>query len=467
MRLRAIYCSAYYAAPAIQRVKQAIATRCSVTRLSAAAAARTWRSDFVWSLSRGLCNLITRAVKLDRTVKRLVLVEPGLIRAIGHEQAHACVLAAECAKRAIGFRVLANKNAEDGVLSDLAAQRAFGVSVYAKAQPAGALDILKIRRTWSHRYRDDFHCALDAVDIDQHDLFLLNTVTISVLDGYRLWLGKRLPEERPATAVILRLGAEEGLPGRLYPRLSRWFYRRSILKLRRQLDGRLLLATDTKAIGRDFARLARLPVADIPLPIAVPAATPPLPSQSVSVVFPSTAYAHKGFALLPEALRLAIQRRSELRATVRVADAPESVASVIDQLQAMVPQVRLVHGALSEERFYQILSEADGVLLPYDPVVFAKRSSQILAQAAALGRPVIVIAKSFLDKECRSAGISAVTAEAFTAAALGDALVRFALVREDLAKAAWAAGPVHRERHSASAFMDQLLRFARSCEVRK
>jgi glycosyltransferase involved in cell wall biosynthesis len=131
----------------------------------------------------------------------------------------------------------------------------------------------------------------------------------------------------------------------------------------------------------------------------------------------------------------------------------------------MAPQVRLVHGALSEERFYQILTDADGVVLPYDPDVFAKRSSQILAQAAALGRPVVVIAGSFLDDECRSAGISAVTAEAYTAAALGGALVRFAMEREKLAKAAWAAGPIHRERHSASAFVDRLLSFGRSCEV--
>ncbi len=420
-----------------------------------------------WSLSVASVTLAPVAVKLDGAVKRLILVEPGLIRAIGHEQAHARVLATECADRAIAFRVLANMKAEDGVVSDLAAQRAFHVSVYAKAKPSGSLDSLKIRRRWSRRYRDDFQCALDPVDINENDLLLLNTVTISVLDGYGFWLRKRLPEERPATAVILRLGAEEGLPGRLHPWLSRWFYRRSILKLRRLLKDKLLLATDTKAIGRDFARLARLPVADVPLPIAVPAARPPVSSHSVSVVFPSTSYAQKGFALLPEALRLAIQRRPDLRATVRVADAPASVASIIDQLRTMTPEVRLVHGALSEEGFYQILSEADGVLLPYDPIVFAKRSSQILAQAAALGRPVIVVAGSFLDKECRSTGIPAVTAEAFTAAALGDALVRFALERKNLARAAWAACPAHRERHSASAFMDRLLRLAASCAVRK
>jgi glycosyltransferase involved in cell wall biosynthesis len=400
------------------------------------------------------------------TVKRLILVEPGLMRAIGHEQAHARVLAAECAKRGVAFHVLANKKAEDCVVSDLAAQRAFEISVYSTAKPTGPLDILKIRAAWSRRYREDFGGALNPAGVNRRDFVLLNTVTISVLDGYASWLASRLPEERPATAVILRLGAEEGLPGRHYPRLSKWLYRRSILKLSGYLNGRLFLASDTSAIGSEFKRLTHREVASIPLPILVPEATPPRPQAwSRSVVFPSSARAQKGFSLLPEALRLAMQRRPDMRATIRVADAPKSAAPVIDQLQAMAPQVRLIQGALPADRYYQMLSAADGILLPYDPVVFAKRSSQILAEAAALGRPVIVIAGSFLDRECQRAGIAAVAAEAFTGAALGAALQRFAADRDLLANAAWASYRLHRHRHSASAFMNQLLSFTRSCEA--
>ncbi|MDZ3835926.1 MAG: hypothetical protein U0S49_00950 [Rhodospirillales bacterium] len=328
------------------------------------------------------------------------------------------------------------------------------------------MDMINTKRAWSRRYRKDFHAAFDRECVDQHDLLLLNTVTISVLDGLGSWLATRRPEERPATAVIFRLGAEEGLPGRHYPNLSRWLYRRSILKLSGQLKWRLLLATDTDAIGSEFARLTQRPVAAVPLPISVPEPAPPRQrSPLVSVAFPSSAYAHKGFALLPDALRIAMGRRSELRATIRVANPPEAMASVVERLQAMAPQVRLVQGALPPDRYYQMISQADGILLPYDPVVFAKRSSQILAEAAALARPVIVIAGSFLDRECQLAGIAGVTAEAFTGEALGAALQRFAAGRDLLANAAWASCPLHRYRHSASAFMNQLLRFTRSCEA--
>lgn len=175
-----------------------------------------------------------------------------------------------------------------------------------------------------------------------------------------------------------------------------------------------MLAADANAIGSEFSRLTNCPVADIPLPISVPEAVPPRQSSSsVTVVFPSSAYAQKGFSLLPDALQIAMRRRPELRATIRIANPPAAMEPVVNRLQAMAPQVRLIHGSLPEERFYQMLSEADGVVLPYDPIVFAKRSSQILAQTAALGRPVIVIAGSCLDKECRAAGIAGIRADAY------------------------------------------------------
>jgi hypothetical protein len=97
--------------------------------------------------------------------------------------------------------------------------------------------------------------------------------------------------------------------------------------------------------------------------------------------------------------------------------------------------------------------------------VFAKRSSQILAQSAALGRPVIAVAGSFLARECQATGIVGVVAEAFTAEALAAAIEHFVADRERLIAAAWAACPAQRQRHTAAAFIDRLVEFAASCEA--
>ncbi|MCA0341571.1 MAG: glycosyltransferase, partial [Proteobacteria bacterium] len=262
----------------------------------------------------------------------------------------------------------------------------------------------------------------------------------------------------------LRLGTEEGLPEPIFPRASRWLYRRVLNKLHTQLGPRLLLATDTTLIGDDFEFLIKRPVASISLPIDVPEPAALRAEKPVHLVFPSVAVSERGFHLLPDALEVALQRCPLLSATVRVASPRKSYAPLIARLSAMAPRVHLVHGPLDESKFYALLADAHAVLLPYDPFTWAKRSSQILAQSAALGRPVIVMRGSFLDYECQAAGIVGVTAEAFTAEALADAICRFVKDRERLVAEAWAACPEQRRRHSVGAFMDRLVEFAEGCE---
>lgn len=393
-------------------------------------------------------------------MRRLILAEPGLRRTTGHEHAHARVLAAECARRGIKFELLASAQATDSAITGLPAQRTFRVSVYARAPAAGRVAALEAARKWSRKFRKDFETALGALQAGPEDLLLLNTVKVPVVAGISRWLSERPERLRPSVAVALRLGAEEGLPDRLMPDLSRWLYRRLLLRLQRLLGDRLLLVSDTRLIGDEFARLAGRSVASIPLPIDVPEARPPDPSADlVRLVFPSSGV-DRGFQLLPRAFASTLLRNPSLVATVRLPlHRRDGDETAIRQLEEMAPRVKLIDGPLAEAAFYELLSDADAVLLPYDPDVFAKRSSQILAQSAAVGRPVIVVAGTFLDHACRSTGIVSVTAEAFTPEALAEAICRFVDRRELLIRDAWEACPIQRRRHSAAGFLDQLVEF--------
>lgn len=398
-------------------------------------------------------------------MKRLILAEPGFRGSTGHEHAHARVLAAECARRGLAFHVLASGQASDPALEGLPAQKTFRVSVYQRPPSSRRTAVLVAMRRSSRKFRKDFRVALDGLHAGRGDLLLLNTVKIPVLAGIDGWLRTRHETLRPAVAVVLRLGAEEGLPGGLMPNVSRLLYRRVLNKLHNRLGRRLLLAADTRLIGEEFERLIGRPVVSIPLPIDVPQPLPPPVSPvSTHLVFPSSGV-DRGFQLLPDALGKALSGNPELTVTVR---APlhkrDGDQAVIEQLKLMAPRVRLIEGALDEPDFYSLLAGADAALLPYSPTVFAKRSSQILAQAAALGRPVIVMAGSFLAAECQANGIVSVTAREFTAEALADAIQRFTDQREELVAAAWRACPAQRCRHSAAAFMDRLVAFCEAAE---
>ena len=399
-------------------------------------------------------------------MQRLILAEPGLKGSTGHEHAHARVLAVECARRGFGFELLASAHAADAATAGLPARKVFRVSVYARAPEPGRMATLKAVRAWSRKFRKDFERALDSLQVGPDDLLLLNTVKVPVLVGIDRWLSRTPRDLRPSLAVILRLGAEEGLPDGLMPDLSRWLYRHILNRLYARLGPRLLLASDTRLIGEEFERLTGRPVAPIPLPIDVPQPTPPdCSSDAIHLVFPSSGVS-RGFHLLPEALASAFARNPRLTATVR---APLHIRGgekiALEQLGRMTGKIRLIEGALDEPAFYDMLSDAGAILLSYDPEVFAKRSSQILAQSAALGRPVIVVAGTFLDRECRDNGIVSVTAEAFTSEALADAIDRFVRRRERLAHAAWNACPMQRRRHSAAEFMERLVEFSETARA--
>lgn len=397
-------------------------------------------------------------------MNRLILAEAGLAGQTGHQQAHARALAAECERRGFEFLALASASADDAGLTDFPARKTFRIGVFDRPASGGWLAPLVGWRAWSRQYHHDFTVALQDLD-PAEDLLVLNTVKVPVLEGFSRWLTARRAAG-PATVVVLRLPVEEGLPRGRLPQASRWLYGRVLNRLRQQLGQRLLLAADAPLIAEGFERLIRRPVTSIPLPIDVPPPVPPRNDRAlVHLVFPSPSR-RRGFELLPSAFEAALAHHHELAATVRLPAKPrERDLKVIAQLETMAPRVRLLGDALPDADFYSVLSDADVVLLSYDPAVFAQRSSQILIECAALGRPVIVTAGTFLEQECRAAGIVGVTAEAFTSEALADAIGRFIDDRERLAAAAWSACPAHRQRHSVVAFMDRLVAFAASCET--
>lgn len=391
---------------------------------------------------------------------QLILAEPGLENATGHYFAHARVITEECERRGLALDVLVPDSVDPAVAAALPCRPVFRVPLHAQPRMRQAAYLLAASVWAAGQYRRDFAGALDG-HVGAGDLLLLNTVTISVLDGVAGWLASRPKDQRPATAVMLRFGPEEGLPKLVLPHLSRRLYRRALDRLHRHLGSRLLLATDTRLIGADFERLIGRTVAAIPLPLVVPAAIPPRDARRpVHFVFLGAATPEKGFHLLPDALEAMLAKfPDDLVATVQVARPRTSYAPLVARLKAMAPRVNVIEGALDDTRFQGLLSEADAVLLPYDPIVFAKRSSQILAEAAALGRPVIVIAESFLDREMRSTGIVGIAAAAFTAEALTDAMAGFIVDRPRLVSAAWEACPAQRQRHDSRGFIDRLLAF--------
>lgn len=101
----------------------------------------------------------------------------------------------------------------------------------------------------------------------------------------------------------------------------------------------------------------------------------------------------KGYRLLPEALREVVDRNHEARFMIhgifQGSDARDQ-APVFEALAELGPRVAVSTEILSQSDYLAWLSQADLILLPYDPKVYRTRGSGVFFEARRLGLPVIV-----------------------------------------------------------------------------
>ena len=100
----------------------------------------------------------------------------------------------------------------------------------------------------------------------------------------------------------------------------------------------------------------------------------------------------KGYRLLPEALREVIAQNHEARFMIhgifQGSDALDQ-GPIFEALAELGPRVTVSTEILSQSDYLAWLSQADLVLLPYDPEVYKTRGSGVFFEARRLGIPVV------------------------------------------------------------------------------
>lgn len=225
-------------------------------------------------------------------------------------------------------------------------------------------------------------------------------------------------------------------------------------RLRRRFDSRLALFADTEELAAQYSALLRQPVRPVPVPVIVP----PMPTRPLGplphVVFAGGARLEKGYHHLPSAVGDAMQRACFTVHSGRVdSTADPLVQRAHRELRAFRgDRLRLIEQPLDPPEYAALLASADLLLLPYDPSSYSARSSGIVAEAFALGVPVVVPAECWMERVAGADRAIIVGADGVVAA-LKTALDRL----PDLRAAARAAAPGWRERHNPDALLTALL----------
>ncbi|MDZ8260895.1 glycosyltransferase [Nostoc sp. ChiQUE01b] len=116
-------------------------------------------------------------------------------------------------------------------------------------------------------------------------------------------------------------------------------------------------------------------------------------------------------------------------------------------------KVRLLKELLSTEDYYELLASADIVVIPYQPDCYAVRSSGILVESLAAGKPVVVPAKSWMASQINESRASVYDSPN----QIADAVVKIVKNFQQFSQAAFEYRSLWRAKHSPDALVKCLI----------
>ena len=343
---------------------------------------------------------------------RLIIADPGLIHASGHNLSYSQAVAEAAIARRMSALILANrkfalpdsmgavqcratfralyqKSGQPGVLRGLL----YGFASYLPGDvaPAATRGLQSIRRAALRvsAQRDtlgkELAAALVGLGGAERDLVLLHSVSAANLHG----LTDALPRHAVGgIAVVLRRTPREMDSDDAAPQSVRTVLRQLIL----HFGNRLHLFADTHNLASLYQRLLSMPIATLPLPVVAPAIRNGPLDELPHLIFAGGARAEKGYHLLP---LLAKRLRGQVRLTIQSGPVGSGTDPFVQKahraLRRMAgPNLVLLERSLDPPEYLDLIGNADLMLLPYSAEAYGPRSSGILAEARALGIPAIV-----------------------------------------------------------------------------
>jgi glycosyltransferase involved in cell wall biosynthesis len=225
---------------------------------------------------------------------------------------------------------------------------------------------------------------------------------------------------------------------------------------------RIRLASDSGRLAEAIGRLTRLPIEVLPIPHTPPGdAAPPRPRRGSATRFVSLGNAReeKGYLEILQAIRLLAAEREGLAGLefVLQSNDPDGPAlrAAIEALAADPPPgVTLLRRPLDEAEYEAQLLAADVVLTPYWRSTYEARTSGVLLEALAAGRPVIATGDTWMADELALHGAGLLVPDR-DPAALAAAIRRMARERAAMLRRAGEERAAVRARHSAEALVRQ------------
>jgi glycosyltransferase involved in cell wall biosynthesis len=390
---------------------------------------------------------------------KIVVLDPGLQSKAGHHFHLDLILKEQARDHGVEDVVVYGYRGMDPVVAtELAARPIFDIYIYTQVSGPPELAIPEGFNVINRVFAENLTAGVDN-SFGPDDLIVVHTVLSYHLVGLYLWYAE-LPEPRPKLFMILRFPPWFRVEPEQH-NLAVSLYQYALSLWGRFPEDRVALAADSPGLAKFYSKLVGRPVAELPIPIihdGPPPAIPALETEErlLNFVYLGEARFEKGFHLLLQAIEAARSLLPNVRFTIQAGRYNE-LREFVDAWQERMPDVDFVTRELSGEDYFALLSAADAVLIPYNPIEYNLRTSHIFLEAIGAGKPVMVTAGTWMDLELARYGAAGVRAGEFSAAGMLEGLVWLSKSWSELAVRTAEAAATCRRTHNPEVFFNEVM----------
>jgi glycosyltransferase involved in cell wall biosynthesis len=347
---------------------------------------------------------------------RVLYADPGLRDNRGHHANYCRAIRGELERRGIAVSVLSFVGITPELQVELKAIPLFRVFTYWQTDGDPVCGWLNAFDTAARATQEDL-ARLRGITAD--DVLYLNNAQPPQFLGLVKWWQSLAREQRPH--AVLEFCTEPGVdvepsgqPGALELRLRDYrtdpramLYRFAARHLEDQDMPRFHLRTLERGISAVYAALLQRPVGVLPSPQSAQiAVTSRAARYPITVSVLGHQRPDKGYHLMPRVARMMLTDVPDIRLLVHNG-APDEMRQVQEELRVHATaesRLTLNEQTAGPELWAELLARSDLVLCPYDPAVFAARTSGVMSDAISLGIPVVVPAATALARLFMSFG---------------------------------------------------------------
>lgn len=174
------------------------------------------------------------------------------------------------------------------------------------------------------------------------------------------------------------------------------------------LSKKVLFYTDTEHLSKSYEKLTKLPIVTLPIPFNHGFISNNTRSNrdlsELKIGYFGDARLEKGYNLIPEAIEklslLDIKRsyRFVIQSNFNSEGGEKGIAEAREKLEKM-KNVDIIYKSMNSKEYYENIMNVDAILIPYDSERYVARSSGILIEALATGKPVLTSAGSWMSSQ--------------------------------------------------------------------